>query len=108
MKPMTGITGTSEATHSSEVPTVVNQLEQARDERNRFRLWMALASWLFGVLGIVAFFMLVDWMWVVPVWVRALALPAVLGLAAYLFVRSHRPYDCRNAAADAEALYPQL
>jgi phage terminase large subunit-like protein len=105
---MTNITAQNPTTQFTELPAVVGQLEQAREERKRLRVWLALASWLLGVLGIVSVFMLVDWMWVVPAWVRALALPVVLGLAVYLFIGSRRPYSSRHAAADAEALFPQL
>ena len=63
---------------------------------------------LFGLLGILALFMTIDWMWVVPMWVRALALLAVLGLSVALYLQFRRPYSSRQAAADAEAKFPQL
>ena len=105
---MTAMNAQNPTPHLAELPAVISQLEQASDERKRFRMWLALASWLLGAVGILTLFMLIDWMWVVPAWVRALALPASLGLAVYLFVRSRRPYSSGDAAADAEALYPQL
>ena len=105
---MTRTSVNSPLSHFAEPPGVVARLEHARDERMRFRAWQALATWLLGVLGILALFMLVDWMWVVPVWARALAVPAVIGLACFLVVLSRRSYDSRHAAEDAEALYPQL
>jgi hypothetical protein len=105
---MSSMTDMSPTTQLGELPAVIRQLEQTSNERTRFRLWLALASWLVGAFSIVALFTLVDWMWVVPAWVRALALPALLGLAVYLFIRSRRPYSSHDAAADAEAIYPQL
>ncbi len=56
----------------------------------------------------MALALFIDWMWVVPAWVRALALPALLGLAVSVFVRSRRPYSSPQAAADAEHLFPEL
>lgn len=105
---MANMIGTSSTSHFVELPDVVSRLEQVKVERKQFRVWQALAAWLFGVLGILALFMLIDLSWVVPAWARSLAVPPVLGLAVYLFIRARRPYDTRHAAAEAEAFYPQL
>ncbi len=106
---MSGITADQKrASHFAEVPGVVGRLERARDEQKRYRVWLGLASLLLAALGIVALFMLIDWMWVVPAWVRALALPVITALAVFRYFRAHRPYSSRQAAADAEAHFPEL
>ena len=59
---MANMIGTSSTSHFVELPAVVRRLEQVKVERKQFRVWQALAAWLFGVLGILALFMLIDWM----------------------------------------------
>ena len=73
---------------AGETPGALVRLEHARHERRRFQMWLGLASFLAGALVILAVFMAVDWMWVVPVWVRALALPLLVGMGVFLLVRS--------------------
>jgi Domain of unknown function (DUF4175) len=92
----------------AQQPSVIGRLEQAREEQDRFRFWLGVATFCLGAMGIVALGMFIDWMWEVPAWLRALALPALAGLAISLFVRSRRPYSSRQAAADAERQFPEL
>ncbi len=67
-----------------ELPGLVGRLEQARNEQKRYRFWLGVATFCLGAIGIVALGMFVDWMWEVPAWLRALALPALIGLAVFL------------------------
>ena len=106
---MSRLTAAPESTTPpGELPGLVGRLEQARDEQKRFRFWLGVATFCLGAMAIVALGMFIDWMWVVPAWLRALALPALVGLAAFLFVRSRRPYSSPQAAADAERHFPEL
>ena len=91
-----------------EIPEVVGRLEQARNEQARFRVWLALASFLLGALAIFTSWMFIDWMWVVPSWVRALVFPVLAGLGILCFARSRRPYGNADAAVDAEQHFPEL
>ena len=93
---------------AGETPGALVRLEHARHERRRFQMWLGLASFLAGALVILAVFMAVDWMWVVPVWVRALALPLLVGMGVFLLVRSRRRYTEPQAAVDAEQQFPEL
>ncbi len=106
---MTRLTAAPDTTTPfGELPGLVGRLEQARDEQKRFRFWLGLATFCLGAMAIVALGMFIDWMWEVPALVRALALPALIGLAVALFVRSRRPYSRPQAAADAERQFPEL
>ena len=106
---MSGMTADqNRASQFAVLPVVVGKLEHTRDEHQRYRVWLGLASWFLGALGIFALFMLLDWTWVVPAWVRALALPLIVALAVCLYFRAHRAYTSSQAAADAEAQFPEL
>jgi Domain of unknown function (DUF4175) len=106
---MSGITAATNAKPPfGEIPGALGRLEQARTEQSRFRVWLGLASFFLGAMGILALCMVIDWMWVVPTWVRALGLPALVGLAVLVVVRSRRPYGSPQAAVDAEQHFPAL
>ena len=105
---MSSKSGPNLTTQFAELPGVVGRLADARAERMRFRVWLGLVTWVLAALCILALFMWIDWMWVVPAWARALAVPAMLGLSLHLLYRYRRPYRSHEAAADAEALFPAL
>ncbi len=95
----------SRHTQFDEIPGVVGRLEQARDEQTRFRIWLGLASFFLGAIGIVALFH-VDRLDVGRARLGPGAGSAGRWSAWRLsdLVRSRRPYSSPQAAADAEAL----
>jgi len=105
---MTSINGQNVTTQFAELPGVVGRLAEARADRMRFRVWLGLVTWVLAAFCIVALVMWIDWMWVVPPWVRSLAVPAMLGVSVFLLSRYRRPYSGAEAAADAEARFPAL
>jgi Domain of unknown function (DUF4175) len=106
---MSGITAAPNANPPfAQIPGALGKLNQARDEQQRFRIWFGLAWFFLGALGICALFLLIDWVWVAPAWVRALALPALIALAVLIVLRSRRPYSSPQAAVDAEKHFPTL
>jgi len=93
---------------AAEVPGALGKLEATRRERKRFRIWLEVASLLLGELFLAATFILADWMWVLPAFVRGLGLVAMVALAVTLHFRAHRQYSRDQAAAEAEAHFPEL
>ena len=64
---MTAMTPELEApTLTIPVPGVLGRLDATSCQINRSRIWTGLVTFFVGALGIVAAFMLADWMWILP------------------------------------------
>jgi hypothetical protein len=91
-----------------ECPSVVGKLEATRQEFARFGFWLMLARLLLAEIILGSALMLADWMWVLPVSVRALGLVAMLGLAAWIVWRARRSIGRAAVAAKVEGQFPEL
>ncbi|MFI5454522.1 MAG: DUF4175 family protein [Isosphaerales bacterium] len=93
---------------SAEIPGVLGKLEATRRELKVFHIWLGLASLVLWELTLAAALILADWLWVLPSVVRGLGLLAMVAVAVILHLRAHRRYSRDQAAADAEAHFPEL
>jgi hypothetical protein len=93
---------------SVQVPGVLGKLEATRRELKRSRMWLGLATILLGELLLGAVFILADWMWVLPPFVRGMGLLAMVALAVFLHFRMRHQWNSDQAAAEVEAHFTEL
>ncbi|HKI20578.1 MAG TPA: hypothetical protein VKA15_22000, partial [Isosphaeraceae bacterium] len=106
---MNGMTPDLEAPAlSAEIPGALGKLEATRRELKGFHIWLGLASLVLWELTLAATLILADWLWVLPAFVRGLGLLAMVAVAVILHFRAHRRYSRDQAAAEAEAHFPEL
>ncbi len=106
---MTSISTDPNVTSAGHESTgALSKLDATRRELLTFQVWLGLARVLLAQFTLGAALVLADWIWVLPMAVRALGLAAMAALAVVLILRFRRPLDRVGSAVAVEAHFPEL